>query len=306
MKRLLWKRLKRSILVILGVSMLAFLFVHLSGDPAALMLPLDASPEQVATLRHSLGLDDPLWLQYLRFMQQAVTGDFGMSIRHKQPALGLILERLPATLELSVASLAISLLIAVPLGVWTATNRRSLGDHAGTLLGVFGQSMPVFWIALMLQLVFGLLVPILPISGRGSLTQLILPALSLGMYSTATIMRLLKSNMVEVLQQDYVRTARAKGLSQKLVTIKHALRNALLPVVTVVGMQIGVLLGGAVITESIFAWPGVGRLMVQAINNRDIPLVQAGVFVLAIGIVLINLATDLIYTWLDPRIRLDG
>lgn len=306
MVSLLWRRLQRALLVILGVSLFAFMIVHLTGDPAALMLPFDATAEQVEEFRQAMGFNDPLWQQYLRWLSKAIRGDFGLSLRHQQAALTLILERMPATIELTVAALAVALFTGIPLGVWTASKRNSLGAYAGSVFGMLGQSMPVFWLALMLQLLFGLVIPIFPLTGRGSLSQLVMPAIALGMYSTATIMRLLKSHMVEVLQQDYIRTARSKGLSQALVTFKHALRNALLPVVTIVGLQLGTLLGGAVITESIFAWPGVGRLLVQAINNRDIPLVQAGVFVLAVSIVIINLVTDVLYTWLDPRIRLEN
>lgn len=303
---LLWRRLWRSLLVILGVSLFSFMIVHLTGDPATLMLPLDATAEQVDEFRQVMGFNDPLWQQYLRWLSKAVRGDFGHSLRHQQPALTLILERMPATVELTLAALTVAMLAGIPLGVWAASRRNSFAAYAGAVFSMLGQSMPVFWLALMLQLLFGLVIPVLPLTGRGSFGQLIMPAIALGMYSTATIMRLLKSNMSEVLQQDYIRTARSKGLSRTLVVFKHALRNALLPVVTIIGLQLGSLLGGAVITESIFAWPGVGRLLVQAINNRDIPLVQAGVFVLAVSIVTINLLTDVLYTWLDPRIRLEG
>lgn len=306
MGKLLWRRLRRALLVILGVSFCAFMIVHLTGDPAALMLPLDATSAEVEVLRTSLGLDAPLWQQYARWLSKAVRGDFGLSLRHQQPALTLILERMPATIELTLAALTVALTIGIPLGVWTASRRKGFSAQIGSVFGMLGQSMPVFWLALMLQLVFGLLIPIFPLTGRGSFSQLVMPAIALGMYSTTTIMRLLQAHMAGVMQQDYIRTARSKGLSMSLVTFKHALRNALLPVVTIVGLQLGVLLGGAVITENIFAWPGVGRLLVQAINNRDIPLVQAGVFILAVCIVLINCLTDLLYTWLDPRIRLEG
>lgn len=306
MFKLLARRLWRSLLVILGVSVCAFMIIHLSGDPASLMLPLDATAEQAAQFRQAMGFNDPLWQQYLRWLGKALRGDFGLSLRHQQSALKLILERMPATIELTLAALAVAMFFGISLGSWTAGRKQGLGVHLASLFGMLGQSMPVFWLALMLQLLFGLIIPILPLTGRGSFNQLVMPALALGMYSTATIMRLLNSNMLEVLQQDYIRTAQAKGLSKAVVVFKHALRNALLPVVTIVGLQLGTLLGGAVITESIFAWPGVGRLLVQAINNRDIPLVQAGVFVLAVSIVVINLVTDLLYTWLDPRIRLES
>jgi peptide/nickel transport system permease protein len=305
-RKLIWRRMGRNLLVILGVSLFTFLLVHLSGDPTNLMLPMDATPEQVAAFRSAMGYDAPLWQQYFTFLRRALMGDFGTSLRHQQPALRLVLDRLPATLELTGASLAVSLVIAIPLGVLTAHKRNSWLDHIGSVCALLGQSMPVFWLALMMQLVFGLLLSLFPITGHGSIAYLILPACTLGIYSTATTMRVLRSHMTEVLQQDYMRTAEAKGLPSRLVIWKHALRNALLPVITVVGLQLGTLLGGAVIAENIFAWPGVGRLLVQAIYNRDLPLVQAGVFVLAVGIVLINLITDLLYTWADPRIRLDG
>ncbi len=306
MIKLLRQRLQRALLVILGVSLFSFMIVHLTGDPAILMLPPDATVEQVEQFREAVGFNDPLWQQYLRWLTNAVRGDFGFSLRHQQPALTLILERMPATIELTLAALAVSLLVGIPLGVWTASKRNTFAASIGSIFGLLGQSLPAFWMALMLQLFFGLIVPIFPLTGRGSFSQLVMPAITLGVYTTATIMRLLQAHMVEVLQQDYIRTARSKGLSQALVVFKHALRNALLPVVTIIGLQLGTLLGGAVITESIFAWPGVGRLLVQAINNRDIPLVQAGVFVLAVCIVIINLCTDVLYTWLDPRIRLES
>lgn len=303
MSRYIAKRLQQSILVILGVSVVVFFIMHLTGDPASLMLPLDASPEDVAAFRSVMGLDDPLHIQYSRFLKNAVRGDFGLSLRHNQPALRLVLERMPATFELTAAAMFIAIIVAIPAGVVSATRRYSAADYIGTVAGLWGQSMPVFWLGIMLILLFAVKLPILPASGRGGLSHLILPAVTLGMYSTATIMRLLRSGMVEVLKQDYIKTARAKGLAGKIVIYKHALKNALIPVATVIGLQFGALLGGAVITESIFAWPGVGRLAVQAINARDIPLVQAVVFIMALAIVAINLLTDIVYTYLDPRIR---
>ncbi|MGI5840178.1 MAG: ABC transporter permease [bacterium] len=297
------KRLQQSILVILGVSVIVFLIMHLTGDPASLMLPLDTSPEDIAAFRSAMGFDDPLYAQYFRFLKNAVRGDFGLSLRHNQPALHLVLERLPATIELTAAAMLIALVVAIPTGVVAATRRYSAADYIGTVAGLWGQSMPVFWLGIMLILLFAVKLPLFPPSGRGGLSHLVLPAVTLGMYSTATIMRLLRSGMVEVLKQDYIKTARAKGLAGKVVIYKHALKNALIPVATVVGLQFGALLGGAVIAESIFAWPGVGRLAVQAINGRDMPLVQAVVFVMALTIVLINLLTDIAYTYLDPRIR---
>ncbi len=303
MSRYVAKRLQQAVLVILGVSVVVFFIMHITGDPASLMLPLDASPEDVAAFRSAMGFDDPLYIQYFRFLRNAVRGDFGLSLRHNQPALRLVLERMPATFQLTAAAMFIAIVIAIPAGVVSATRRYSAADYIGTVAGLWGQSMPVFWLGIMLILLFAVKLPILPASGRGGLSHLVLPAITLGMYSTATIMRLLRSGMVEVLKQDYIKTARAKGLAGKVVIYKHALKNALIPVATVVGLQFGALLGGAVITESIFAWPGVGRLAVQAINGRDIPLVQAVVFIMALTIVTINLMTDIAYTYLDPRIR---
>lgn len=296
-------RLTNSLGVVLGVSLIVFFIMYLTGDPAKLMLPLDATTEQVDALRQEMGLNDPVLVQYGRFLKGVVVGDFGESLRHKQPALKLVLERMPATMQLAGAALAITLVLAVPLGILAATHKDSIYDHLASALAVCGQSVPVFWLGLVLQMILGAHLQLFPIFGRGTWANLVLPAVTLGLYSTAAIMRLLRSKLVEVLTQDYIRTARAKGLTETAVLIRHALKNALLPVVTVIGLQMGALLGGAVITETIFAWPGVGRLMVQAIFNRDIPLVQAGVFVLAIVIVAINLLTDIAYTYLDPRIH---
>ena len=296
-------KLARAALVILGVSVLVFYIMHLTGDPANLMLPLDATQEQVDALRQQMGFNDPIFVQYGRFMRGVMVGDFGESLRHKQPALGLILERMPATMQLAGAALLITISLSVPLGILAATKKDSIYDRLASAFAVAGQSMPVFWLGLLLQMVLGAQMELFPIFGRGTLAHLVLPSVTLGFYSTAAIMRLLRSKLVEVLNQDYIRTARSKGLSEPAILIRHAIKNALLPVITVIGLQMGALLGGAVITETIFAWPGVGRLMVQAIFNRDMPIVQAGVFVMAVLIVLINLLTDIAYTYLDPRIH---
>lgn len=303
LKRYLWRRFGHSILVILGVSAVVFFVIHLTGDPAALLLPMDASPEEVARFREAMGFNDPLYLQYWYFLKKALVGNFGLSLRHQQPALAMVVERMPATLELTLGALLVALLVAVPLGVASASRRYSLVDNLGSTLGLLGQSMPVYWQGIMLILIFSVSLRWLPAAGRGGLDHLVLPAVTLGTYSAATIMRLLRSGLLEVLKQDYVRTARSKGLSERVVVYKHALRNALLPVLTVVGLQFGSLLGGAVITETVFAWPGVGRLIFQAINNRDFPLVQAAVFILALIIVTVNFLTDILYTYLDPRVR---
>ena len=298
-----WRKLINAVIVLFGVSIIVFLLMYLTGDPVALLLPMDASLEDAEMLRESLGLNDPLWQQYLRFAGQAVRGDFGVSLRHHQPALPMILAKMPATIELTLAGMAVALLIAIPLGIIAAVKSNTVIDYFGSLAALIGQSMPVFWLGLMLLYLVGVKWDLLPINGRGSWQNLILPAITVGAYTAATIVRLLRSRMLEVMQQDYIKTARAKGVKKNLIIIKHALRNALLPVITILGMQLGVLLGGAVITETIFSWPGVGRFMIQSIHNRDLPVVQAGVFVLASCIVIINLLTDVIYSWLDPRIK---
>ncbi len=289
--------------VALGVSILSFTFMHLSGDPVMLMLPPDATQKQIEEFRERMGFNDPIPLQYLRFLSGAVRGDFGTSLRHQQPAMGLVLERLPATLELAVAGMGIALLVAVPFGIFSALRRGSALDYfvmGGALLGL---SMPNFWVGIMGILLFAVKFRLLPTSGRGAWSQLVLPGIALGSYLMALIARLTRSGMLEVISQDYVRTARAKGLAEPVIVWRHALMNALIPLVTVVGLQMGELLGGTVVIETVFAWPGVGRLILQAVFQRDYPLVQAAVFILAMIFVAANLLVDIAYRYLDPRIR---
>jgi ABC-type dipeptide/oligopeptide/nickel transport system permease component len=293
----------QSGLVLLGVSFVVFLILHLTGDPALLLLPPDASAEDIAKFRKAMGFDDPWPVQYLRFLKGAVRGDFGESVRHGEPAMGLVLERLPATFELAGAGLLIALCLAIPAGIVSAVRRNTAVDYVSTVVALLGQAMPTFWLGIMLILVFSVRLGWLPSSGRGDLEHLILPAFTLGLFTTARITRLTRSGMLEVLGQDYIRTARAKGVSESPVVLKHALRNASIPIVTIVGIELGTLLGGSVITETIFAWPGVGRLSVQAIFNRDYPVVQAAVFLLASTFVIVNFLVDVVYTYLDPRIR---
>ncbi len=297
------RRLAQSLIVLLGISIVVFIILHLTGDPTLLMLPPDASAEEIARFRRAMGFDDPLPVQYWRFLRGVLQGDFGNSLRHDEPALGLVWDRMPATLELTTVALGIALLLAIPAGIVSAVFRNTVLDYVSTVVALIGQAMPTFWLGIMLILIFSVSLRLLPSSGRGDFTNLILPAVTLGLFTTARIMRLTRSGMLEVLGQDYVRTARAKGVGERGVVWKHALKNAGIPVVTIVGLELGTLLGGAVITETIFAWPGVGRLSVQAIYNRDYPLVQAAVFVLASIFVLVNLVVDLMYTYLDPRIR---
>jgi ABC-type dipeptide/oligopeptide/nickel transport system permease component len=297
------RRLLDAIFVVLGVSFVVFIMVHLSGDPVLLMLPLDASQQQVDEFRHRLGFDRPFLAQYLRFLTGAARGDFGMSLRFNQPALRLVAERFPATAELALVSLALAAGFGVPAGVIAAVGRGRGWDVGIRVLALVGQAVPIFWLGIMLILLFGERFRILPTSGTGTWRHLVLPAVSLAAYSAASISRLQRSAMLEVLGREYVMTARAKGLRNLTVITKHALRNALIPVVTVIGLQMGTLLGGAIITETIFAWPGVGRLSLQAIQSRDYVLVQASVFVVATVFVLINLVVDILYAVLDPRIR---
>jgi peptide/nickel transport system permease protein len=298
------RRLLQSLIVLLGVSFVVFFILHLTGDPALVLLPPDASPEDVRRFRQAMGFNDPFLVQYGRFLGGALRGDFGQSIRHGESAFHLVAERMPATFELAGAALLIALVLAIPAGIISAVRRNTVIDYVSTVIALLGQSMPTFWLGIMLILLFSVQFHVLPSSGRGGLEHLVLPAVTLGLFTTARITRLTRSGMLEVLGQDYIRTARAKGVSDPPVVWKHALKNAAIPIVTIVGIELGTLLGGAVITETIFAWPGVGRLSVQAIANRDYPVVQAAVFVLATTFILVNLAVDIIYTYLDPRIRL--
>ncbi len=283
---------------------LVFSMMFLSGDPVLLLMPPDASREEIAAFSKQMGFDQPFLVQFANFAGKLALGDFGMSWRFQEPALNVVLEKLPATIELAVASLILSLLIAVPIGVISAVRKDSKVDSFSMVFALLGQSIPGFWLGLMLILVFAVDLGWLPTSGRQGWQYLILPALSLGLALAGRNARLVRSCMLEVLNEDYIRTARAKGLSEWRVINKHALKNALLPIVTIVGLELGSLLGGAVVTESVFSWPGVGLLAVQAINGRDYPVVQAVIIITALGFVLINLAVDLLYPKLDPRITL--
>ena len=297
------RKLLHTLLVALGVVTLVFAALRLSGDPAGTMLPGDASIDELAALRRELGLDRPIHVQYVRFLAGALQGDFGTSFRHQQRALPLVLERLPATLELAIAALLLALAVALPLGILAAMYRGRLVDVLAMAFAVVGQATPYFWMGIMLILIVSVELNLLPTSGRGGLAHLVLPAVTLGSHFAAVLARLMRTSMLEVLGQNFVTTARAKGLHERTVILAHALKNAAVPVMTLIGLQFGTLLGGAVVTETIFAWPGVGRLAVQSIFVRDYPVVQAGVFVLALSFVAINLLVDLLYGVLDPRIR---
>jgi peptide/nickel transport system permease protein len=301
------RRLLQSILVLFGVITVVFFILRLTGDPVRLMLPETASEEDVQNMTRNLGLDRPVWEQYLTYVGNVARLNFGESIRQRgQGAMHLVLERYPATLRLAAAALALSVVLAFVLGMISAVKRYSLLDNVVMSIALFGQCVPNFWLGLMLILVFAVQLAVLPSQGYGdgNLRYLILPAVTLAAPGLARLTRLVRSGMLDVLGEDYLRTARAKGLATRQVVFGHALKNAAIPLVTVIGLDVGVLLGGAVITETIFVWPGVGALAIESINGRDFPVVQASVFLIAATFVLVNLAVDLLYTWLDPRIRL--
>jgi len=299
------RRAWQSLFTLLGLSIVVFSLLRLSGDPVNLLVPVNATPAEIETTRKIYGLDRPLPEQYWSFVTKAVQGDFGKSIRSGQSVLPLVLERLPATGVLALASLALALLMAFPVGIFAALYRNTWVDRLLMGFALLGQSMPVFWLGILLMLIFAVNLQVLPATGtREGWRSLVLPGITLGMLFMARTARLLRSEMLEVLGADYILTARGKGLSEHLVVWRHALRNALLPVVTLIGLDMGSLLAGSVITETIFAWPGMGRLAVNAIYGRDYPVVQATVFVVAITYLLINLLVDLLYVTLNPRVRL--
>ncbi len=300
------KRLYQLLLVLLGVSLAAFLLLYLTGDPAVAILGTDATPETIASLRQELGLDRPLLVQYGVFLLGIVRGDFGTSTRYNQPALELFLERLPATLELAAAAMVLSVTLGVAFGVLAAVFRGSRFDALVRFASLFGQAVPGFYLGLIAIIVFGAQLRWLPTGGREGIANLILPASTLAAYYIATTARFVRGAMLDVLESDYVRTAKSKGLRPFTVVLRHALRNALVSVVTLVGLQTGALLGGAVVTETVFSWPGIGRLAVQAIYSRDFPLVRVTIIMAALIFVVINLITDVIYTYLDPRIRVEA
>ena len=299
------RRLYHSVFMILGITVIIFVITNVVGDPAVLLLDPEAPQEQYQNLRHELGLDRPLYIQYLMFLKELTGGSFGRSFQFQEPAMALVWEHLPATIELTVASIAFAVAAAIPLGILSAVRPYSLLDRVSRFIALAGQAAPGYWLGIIAILFFGAKLRWLPISGRGGLDHLILPATTLGLYSLAAIMRLTRSAMLDVLDRDYIRTARIKGLGERAVILKHAFKNALIPVVTIVSLFLGRLLGGAVVTETIFAWPGLGRLSIQAIQSSDFPLVQASVFIMSIFFIGINLIVDIIYCWIDPRISYD-
>jgi peptide/nickel transport system permease protein len=303
MRRYLIQRLLQIIPVLFIISFVVFSLVHVAGDPVVLMLPEDATEEDIQTLREALNLDKPFLVQYGTYLYNLVQGKFGESYKYNQEALPIVLERLPATLELAAASMIVATILAIPLGVWSATRQNTFMDLFATGGAVLGKAMPNFWLGIMLILILAVNYQIFPVSGRGTLTHLVLPAITLGTSIAAEMTRLIRSSMLDILHQDYVRTAKSKGLRDSIVTYKHAFRNSLIPVVTIMALQTSSLVGGTLITETVFSWPGLGQLLVQAVNSRDMAIVQAAVFIIAFMVIGMNLIADIIYRFLDPRIK---
>ncbi|PWW32147.1 peptide/nickel transport system permease protein [Cytobacillus oceanisediminis] len=303
MKKYLTKRLLQIIPVLFIITFVVFVLVYLAGDPVSLMLPEDASEADREALREALGLNEPFVYQYFHFLSDLISGNFGTSFRYNQEALPLVLERLPATFELAAASMFVATVIAIPLGIYSARKRNSFVDLFITGGSVLGKAMPNFWLGIMLILLLAVNYQVFPVSGRGTIFHMVLPAITLGTGIAAEMTRLIRSSMLEILNQDYIRTAKSKGASETSVVFKHAFRNSLIPVVTIMGLQISHLVSGALITETVFSWPGLGLLLVQAVNGRDMAVVQAAVFIIAILVILVNLMTDLVYRLLDPRIN---
>lgn len=324
MTKYLIRRLLQSVVVIFGVTLVTFLTLHLAGDPTYLYVSDRATDEEIATIRQRLGFDRPLPVQYLEFVTNMVQGDFGDSLKTRTPAFPLVLERLPATIELTLFAMILAITVAIPIGIISAIRRGTAVDGGVMLFAIFGQSMPSFWLGIMLILIVGLQLGWLPISGHVPVLQpalngdfntamnnlpdairhLLMPGITIAVFSISRNARLVRSAMLEVLSQDYIRTARAKGLSARRVIVSHALRNALLPVVTMIGLEFGFLLSGVVVVETVFSWPGIGRLVFNSINQRDIPVVQSAVVLFSFLFVTLNLIVDLLYVQLNPKVRL--
>ncbi|MEY8117823.1 ABC transporter permease [Falsihalocynthiibacter sp. BN13B15] len=320
----LTRRLLQSIIVIIGVTLISFISLQMGGDPTYLFVSENADVAEIARARAALGFDRPLHIQYLSYIWNALQGDFGTSLSYRQPAMEVVLQAMPATIELTVFSLVIAIGLSIPLGIYAALNRGRPVDGGIMTFAMLGQSIPNFWLGIMMILYFGLYLGWFPISGHvpflkplfagefgtafgnipNAVYHLVLPAIAVGSYTLARNARLVRSSMLEVLQQDFVRTARSKGIVESKVIVNHALRNAWLPVVTMIGLEFGFLLGGVVVVETVFSYPGIGRLVFNAINQRDIPVVQASVILLALVFILLNLIVDLIYARLDPRVKL--
>ena len=305
MGRFIARRLLWAVFVLLAVSLLSFLTVHLTGDPTASYIAMEGTAEDYEILRHAMGFDRPLYEQYWSFLRKAVRGDFGNSLRRRSPALPLVLQKLPTTLQLTVLSMFVGVMIAIPLGTISALKKGSLLDTVAMVGALSGQSIPTFWLGIMLIVIFSVHLRWLPSFGKEGWKSIILPTVTLAAWAAARTARLTRSAVLEILNKDYMRTARAKGLRERKVIIGHTMRNAAIPIVTAIGLDMGNLLGGAIITEAVFAYPGVGLLAVQSVINKDIPLIQAVVCVVATMLVALNLGVDVLYGVLDPRIRLE-
>jgi peptide/nickel transport system permease protein len=296
------QRLTQTLFTIIFLSIIVFALARLSGDPVSIMAPAEATAEDIQRLRVSLGLDEPLPVQYWVFISNAIQGDFGTSIKWDQSAAKIILERFPATIYLSFASMVFGLFLALPVGIISAVKRDTWLDNVGKVVALVGQSMPTFWFGILLILIFALYIPLLPTSGYGSFYHLILPSITLGGFVAASIMRVTRSAMLDALEADYVRTARSKGVPEWRVIMLHALKNAAIPIITITALQAATILRGAVVTETVFAWPGVGKIAVDAVYSRDFPLVQAAVMFMGVVFLVVNLIVDFLYVLLDPRI----
>jgi len=300
-------RLLSACVVVVGVCSLVFLLIHLvPGDPVEVILGESSQPADRAALRAALGLDQPLLVQYGRYLQQLAHLDLGQSLHSRKPVADLLAERIPATLELAVAALVVAILMAVPLGIIAAINRDKAGDHMAMSFAMLGVSIPNFWMGPILILIFSLWLGWLPVSGRESAASLVLPALTLGTGMAAILSRMIRTTLLDVLAEDYIRTAQAIGLSRRRIILHHALKNTLLPVMTLIGLQLGALLAGAVITEIVFSWPGIGQLTIEAIQRRDYPVLQGSVLLISLTYVSVNTLTDVVTSWFDPRIRIRG
>ncbi len=306
MRHYVLRQLVQLVVVIIGISILSFGILYVLGDPVVLLLPQNAGKEEYQRYHKLLGLDQPLYVQYWKFASKAVQGDFGKSWYADTPAFRLVLERMPPTLYLTTAGLIMALLIALPLGILAALKRHSFVDNLCTMVAVAGQAMPIFWLGIMLIIIFAVRFKALPASGYGTWQHFLMPAFCLGAFLAPITMRLVRSGVVEVMSMEFIKTARAKGVGERMVVIKHAFRNACIPVITVLGLQFGQLLGGAIVTETVFAWPGVATLTVESIRNQDFPVVQCAVVMLALLIVSINFVVDVIVGFIDPRIRVGG
>jgi ABC-type dipeptide/oligopeptide/nickel transport system permease component len=296
-------RLRLAVITILGVSLIVFVTSRMSGDVTLLLLPQDASQAEIAAMQHQLGLDAPYYVQYYKFLVNVAHGDFGESLRYREPALALIMSRLPATLELAFSAFILSTIVGLLLGIVSARMRSSWFDYGARIFSIVAQSMPSFWVGIMLILVFAVELRWLPTSGAQGVEYLVLPVITLALVPIASTLRITRSAMLETLDADYVKFLRVKGLAERYIVWKHAFRNALVPVIAISGLTLGFLIGGTVIVESVFAWPGLGNLMVESIFTRDYPVIQAGVAVTSVFLIFLNLAVDLLFGVIDPRVR---